>query len=545
MTQQFNRFPPAVPDSASIGIAPTLPEIAALCGLCAFYEIAFAFFGADAYVPTGLAGPLILVAALGYGCWQMLRADRRSIWTPLFWFRLSTSAYFGFGTYSVFVVNGVTRVYMETFHRFYDDEVFRLNRLVALSVVLVLITARIVVQVRMRSNRAAQESLDPETMERAIDRLRIVGLVFLGLGTFVTFAIKIPYDFGWITYEWPGSIVNLSRMTMLSIFMLTLWCLERSPKHLPFVGLLTCIELVTQLILFTKSGVLITLVMFLLAFVWHRTNVLRMTAIAVALVGAFLALQPIVTYARDTLEQRYGAATVGFEQRLEILSSYFGSEAAVDNSDEVGRGWTRISYVNAATFVIRQYDIGRPADWPSLLPAVFVPRLFWPEKPIMSDVGVDIYELGTGRRTSAMGAGLFADAYWAMGWLGVLVYLPVYGAILGGFTVMTLGLLRQGLWHYFPVILTAMLMGFRTDGHYLTDVAGASVILCGMYAVITVLDFFIRGKAASPPQNRPAPFADSPSSALHIRHRDPGARHQAQMAPRRPSPPGPGQRNGF
>ncbi len=234
-----------------------------------FYEFVDVVFGEDGYVAASLVGPLLLVAVLGYGGWRMLRADAKCIWTAMFWFRLSTATYFGLGTYSVYIVNSVTRMYLQTFHLFFESEVFRLNRLVAFSVLIVLIFSRIILIAQLHS-RLHQDTGGQSTEDQAaaMNRLKAMGITFLVMGMAVTYLIKLPYDFGFVQYEWPGSIVGLSRMTMLGIFMLALWSLERAPPMLPVIAGITALEMIVQLLLFAKSGIVMTLVMFLLAFLW-------------------------------------------------------------------------------------------------------------------------------------------------------------------------------------------------------------------------------------------------------------------------------------
>lgn len=479
-------------------IPPTLTEIAAVAGLCIYYELAFLLFDRDCFVTANLTGPLILVGALSYGAWQMLRAGGACLWTSLFWFRLSTAAYFGLGSYSVLIMNAATRMYIETFNQFFDDELFKLNQIVAACVLVTLIVARFVIKSRSSTLAAALAKAEVDPAQSA-NRLKLTGLVFLAVGTFVTYAIKMPYDFGWTTFEWPGSIVGLSRMTLVSIFMLTLWSLQSARWALPLITTFTALEMFAQLIMFTKSGPMLTLLMYLMGWLWHKLSVARMAAAGAAVLTLFVTLQPIVTYAREELETRYGNSPAGMEEREAILSSFFDGQSK-QTGDEVQRGWTRVTYVTTATYVIRQYDEGHPSDWPELLPAVFIPRFIWPEKPIISDVGQDLYELKTGRRGSAVGVGIFASIYYGGGWWGLVMLVPVYSLIIGLTTVMTFRLMLEGKWHYFPVMMLAMLMGFRADGHFLTDIAGGSVILVSMYAVITVLDRLMFGKA-SVPQN--------------------------------------------
>ena len=278
--------------------------------------------------------------------------------------------------------------------------------------------------------------------------------------------------------------------------MLTLWSLQRARRLLPFLTGLVVIEMIFQLLIFSKASVLMILIMYLLAFLWNKVTIKRALVCGAIVVVAYATLQPMVGYARHEIGLRYGANTqAGFGERLDILSSYFTSGPATGSAAELQGALSRISYVNVATFVIQQYDIGQPGDWPKLLPAVFIPRILWPEKPIITQIGVDIYELGTGRTSATFGAGVFADAYWAMGWWGVAIFMPVYGLILGVLTIMTARILRDGRWLFFPVVLMALRIGFRTDGHYISDVAGGTVIIVAYYVILYVLSVSLKSLA--------------------------------------------------
>lgn len=469
-----------------VSIAPTMSEVVGVTGVWLFYLMVHELLGREANLTASLVGPLALTTILGMGAWRMVRIDGKNVWTALFWFRLSTAIYFGLGTYAVFIANNITRLYLETFHQFFDDEIFKLNLVVSLSVAIVLATARIVIVALERSRRAGAARSGGEEADRT---LPLIGGAFLVIGLVITYTIKVPQDFGWTSGEWSGTIIGLSRLTMIGIFMLTLWSLERARWFLPVISMIAFVEMLLQLLLFAKAGIMMTLLLYLLAFLWRGVTLRRSVISAVVTIAVFTSIQPIVGYARHELEISQ-SAQAGFGRRLEILLSFASADTSWADGDEHQGTLLRISYVNAATFVIRQYDMGIPGEWPSLLPAVFVPRFFWPEKPIISDVGLDIYELGTGRRTSSAGAGVFADAYWAMGWWGVVVYMPVYGFILGLLSFTTVRLLREGRWVFFPVILLAMLMGTRADGHYITDVAGATTIITGMFVVLLVVERF-------------------------------------------------------
>lgn len=492
MTQPRVRYRPRLPRFRARGtsLAPSLLEILSHFGIVLFYIAAMVYradYGSGQLI-ANLIGPLAMTGILAVAAWRLLRADRRNIWTALFWFRLSTGAYFGFGTCVVFGVNYATRVYIESFYKFFDDEILKMNLVVSVSVVLVLGAARAAI---LLSGPQRVRQTAKQTQGQA---LLGVGMLFLVVGLSVNYGLKAPQDFGWTNSQIPSSILGFAQFTMLGIFMLTLWSLERARWFLPVITGIAAVEMVFQLLLFAKTGILMTLTLFLLAFLWRKITLVRAGVCAALIIGTYVVTTPLVSYSRAQLDAVHGRfAKIGFGPRFKILTSYDPAAAhAFAGGKEIQYALLRISYVNAATLVIAQYDDGAPGDWPELLPAVFVPRALWPEKPIISDVGRDIYELGTGRRSSFAGAGVFAEAYWAMGWWGVIVYMTIYGAILGVLTNLAARSLREGKWLLFPVVLMGLQIGFRTDGHYILDVAGAGVIVVWMYLILSFGDRLLR-----------------------------------------------------
>jgi len=230
-----------------------------------------------------------------------------------------------------------------------------------------------------------------------------------------------------------------------------------------------------------------------LAFLWDRVTITKLISAGTLVVAVYFILTPIVNHGRSEIALRYGSNTqAGLVERSEVLFEYFIIDPDLRQKDDIQGEFSRLSYVSASTFVIHLYDTGHPGDWPKILPAVFVPRLLWPEKPIVTNIGRDINELATGRRTSSVGAGVFADTYWAMGWLGVILFMSVYGIIIGGLTRFTFFVMRDERWIYFPVVLIALRQGLRTDGHYIADVAGNIIILAAMYVLLRIMDMSIK-----------------------------------------------------
>jgi hypothetical protein len=467
-------------------LKPTTLEIVVVCVLAGLYVAADTFIGGRSYSVLNIAGPITMSVILAWAAWSPTRTDGRHLWTPLFWFRVSTVVYFCIGTYLVFFIEASARTYLESLFWFFDADVFKLNLIVSVSVALVLLSARVGIHLSARV-LAQRDRRAP--FQEPEQNLIGVALPFLLIGFALNLAIKVPYDFGWLTVEVPGFLMNLTRLRFVGIFLITLWCLRERRGWLPVIVALVGLELFSQVLLFSKADFLLALILFLLAFLWNKVTIKSLAFSAALVVALFGGLQPIVAAGRYQLEQRYGSETqAGFVERYEIIREYVRSTAPFENGSEGSSALTRLSYVNGATLVIDRYDSGFPGDWPSLIPAVFVPRILWSDKPIITDIGRDIYELGTGRRTSQSGAGLFADAYWAMGWFGVALFMPIYGLILGLLTTTSARILHRGQWLYMPIVLMALRLGVRTDGHYLADVAGGTVILVATFGGLWLLE---------------------------------------------------------
>ncbi len=473
-------------------LIPTSQEIWAVVSLLAFYLAADDFFGSSSYLVVNTLGPLALTAILCYGGWLMVRSDGKNLWTALFWFRLSTAVYFGVGTIFVYIANDMTRLYMESFFRFSDEDVFKLNLIVTLSVILVLIMARITILAIKKSARRHRTKAIV-TKGGTEKGLFSAAVVFLAIGLTINYMFAIPYRMGWTSTTLPGSVMNLTKLIPVGVFFITLWGLRNARWLLPAIFGLVAVEMLFSLLMFMKGTMLLLLIMMSLAFLWDQVTLKKLLITGTIVLVAYFASKPIVDHARHEIELRYGANTqAGFGERLEIISEYFTAGQTAQTGEEVQSELSRLSYVNAATFIIHLYDSGQPSNWPKLIPAVFVPRFLWPEKPIITAIGMNIYELGTGNRGSSSGAGIFAETYWAMGWWGVIFFMSVYGVIIGVLTRFALGVMHDGRWLYFPVVLMALRYGMRTDGHYISDVAGALVILVALYILIRILDVFIK-----------------------------------------------------
>jgi hypothetical protein len=469
-------------------LLPKPAELLALLLLAGMYLGAEAVLGRESYGFVNMTGPLVLAAILGYGAWQTVAREPANVWVALFWFRVSTAVYFGLGTYAIFLVNTPTRLYMEAYFRFSDDQVFKLNVIVAVSALVVLGSARLLMK-SLIADKGRGKRREPARGGGTTRGLLPTGLAFLAVGLAIDYGFVVPYAMKWTDYTLPGSIMNLANLTPVGVFMITVSTLSSSGALLPAMLGVVLLQSLKALLLFEKTSLLKMLILFLLAFLWHRFTLRRGLAVAAILTAVYALSVPLVRYGRLEMARRYNDRNIATPaERLEILVSYLREGNVEEPGEEIQGAWSRISYVNQSALAISLYDAGWPGNTMANLPAVFIPRLLWPEKPIITKLGTDFNVLATGNEGSASSPGLFAEAYWNFGWLGIPIIMVPLGFIYGALSLYAAWVIRNGRWIYFPAVLLALIMGFRTDGVFVADVAGAGVILIAGHTLLLALE---------------------------------------------------------
>ncbi len=480
-------------------IAPAW-ELAGLGLLLAFYLLGDALFGDQGVAFLNLSGPFWLTAVLALGALRMVLLDASAIWTALFWFRISTGVYFGAGALVPLLASAETRQYLEAYFLFSGEQIAEVNLIVAAGCVLVLVTANVFQAIIGDGRPKLQSGRRYAQTGASGNETLAAGLLFLFLGSTIKYLFVVPYAFGLIDYTLPGAISALSNFDYAAVFFLTVWSRERARGAFPIVAAYVLFDMMIGVLMLAKTEVMTVLMVFLLAFLRRRMTVRRLGIVAAVVVFCFMALVPIVDQGRAELASRIQGGTLS--DRLEILSDVIGGRTSYRRATDVQEAAVRISYVNQATFAVSQYDMGNPGNSFSTVLAVFIPRFLWPDKPIVTDIGVQFNFAATGGATSASSPGLFAEAYWNFGWPGVVLLMIPLGIILAVLSRYALNIVHRELWLYFPAILLAMRIGFRTDGYFVADVVGGTVILVSLHLVLSLLDRFVLGMLRYPVTSR-------------------------------------------
>jgi hypothetical protein len=460
-------------------------ELVPLLLLLPLYGLAAMTQAHEFIVVVNVTGSCAVILILLFSCWRQLQQTPLAIWTPLVWFRLASAVYFGLGQLVPYVVNDATLVSLQEFDSFSDADILKLNIISDLGVICVLAGASIIgTGVRTTSS----------VRKPSADRNLNLALVFTFVGAILRYGLVVPYGFGYFEVI-PGVVFTLAKLYSAGLLLFLFAGLRRGGIVLIVAIALTALDLLISTLLFYKVEVLSTLVFTMLA-VWHHSPGFKKLAIAsLAITATYVALVPLVLYGRDEVIARYGSPTaaVPLEERLAIVQDYF-SPAEVRPEEATGGVQTslaRFSYVNVAARVVAWHDQGYIGDSLKNALIVFVPRIIWPEKPDISIIGTELYAALTGQTGSSVSAGLFAEAYWNLGWLGVPVTMLPYGILLGVLSRFSLAVTERGRWGFLPAVLGGLYIGFRVDGAYVIDIMGGGSIVLLFYAALFAPVFFL------------------------------------------------------
>jgi hypothetical protein len=273
--------------------------------------------------------------------------------------------------------------------------------------------------------------------------------------------------------------------------MVIFWGLENKRRELIILPIALAFgECVIGFFSMSKSVMLMPLVMVSIAFIYHHRSLLRISLFAGCFVYLFMFLSPVVSHVRDMNERYYdGAAQI--KDIPGLYWSYFTTGLESDQFADVEVGWMRLSFVNAGTFVINQYDHGMVGDSYRYWKIVWIPRIIYPDKPIITDVGRELSYAANGNYDSSSSAGLAPEAYWNGGWplsISIAIFL---GLVFGLWTIYSYEVIQRKAWHLFFVVLFGMRMALRVDGAFVSDILGPIALVVLAHIALELMNRFL------------------------------------------------------
>lgn len=445
---------------------------------------------------ASIAGPALLGLAAGVAGVQLLRRTPDAVWTPYAWFLLAVVAFYSVGPL-VYPLGGTDAHRLSSaIFNVTPYQLVRTNLLDAVGILSVLVGFRIVLGMilgwsQSQSRRLRHGAVRPEA----------VALVFIILGGGLQYLVTLPARFGMTKVVVPGVIGSLSHLNLLGIALLAyIVARGKGSWRIPLVVLWT-LQVTVSLLLFSKLELLLSLALpALAAFAGHR-RIRRLVLWALLIVMVYLAVPQLVLYGRYRIYSDAGAIDrAGLVQRAEILREWFarGMPSPDKRSSGPSTGWARLNYAPEQAFAMKRYDDGYPGSTLRNIGVVLMPRILWPDKPVTTDLGVDFYQLVTGRRSTHLGLGIFGEGYWDFGWAGVVGLGLVTGIVFALISGLAVGWMRRRSFAYLPSVLLGIQMGVAgTTENFVNSVLGTGAIF-GAYAVASwfVVELVVRHRGS-------------------------------------------------
>jgi len=444
--------------------------------------------------------PIALLAASGLYVYKAVTAQAALFWTPAVMFGAHTMIFKGLGPLVHLFGNEDTqdKLFRYAF-TISERELLGTNLLNCVATVSVLIGISFAVK---KVGVISPRSLVLFSKSQQYDVPRIAA-VFILVGLFLRYALVLPYQFGTIDVVIPGVLVKMSDMSVLGVALAGYVAISKSGSRWRLIfWCLLVLQLFTSLLEFSKSAVVLSLLLPALGTYLAHRNPARLLGWLLVVVVFFGLMQPYVSYGRNSILEASGSidnATI--VERLKIASEFLSGQGfqRVAGVTQQQSGWLRISYAGQQAFAMSARENGVQFDSLSNVWMSFIPRAVWPSKPITGGHGIRFYELVTGRSHSRTGITVYADLYWNFGWAGLIASCFVLGGFFGKISEHVYVWLSTEQFLYYPAIFVVLDMVMRGMNSWIAKGIFGALPLFFFVLMLTAMlgrvRFFRRGNA--------------------------------------------------
>lgn len=421
---------------------------------------------------------------LGAGCLWILFQMRRVglaqvILTPIAWFLAVCAVYYGVGPLIYIYGNAMSLARLHSFYAVDQQALWRTNLLNVVSIALILFFFS--VGMRVTWLRPFKAYGHDRVLSKTAYIFACIGILF----TVLTVGLRLYKGDAFLM---PGIFFTLARCTHTSLFLSTLLYFRgRRDIRILFLGMTVLVGFFAFTSLMKQNIIEFAMMLFFGIFL-AAPSARKLVIAACAVVAVFPALHTITTYARIMIWTQ-GANRASTADLVRAFSDVEGIDAITQANVGNQGSWQRISSAPVQAFAMDSFDRGQPGSTFGTALWAFVPRLIYPDKPIITQGDV-FTTLVKGRAVGGgTGAGYFGEAYWNKGWPGVLLMSVFVGMLLAVFTQFNSNMVLTGNYQYFAVAFMTLASGYRADD-WLVAVTFNSIPLMIVLYILT--DFITR-----------------------------------------------------
>lgn len=429
-------------------------------------------------VPIYFCAVLILLAV------RVLKEMPDALWSAVFWFPVQAAVFYGFGPL-VEIYGNMTTQFSLAVHALAVDEIelFRAHKLSTTGIACVLLAFYIHYLFRPNAWTHIERSMASNVS------LAFLGILSVLLGGVFKYLVLLPSLWGLSTLTVAGVLSVLGNLIDLGFAILAFVIANGGRQHRLFFWLFWPLHLVLSLLTFSKTAVVLAMLLPLLGgyLARRRRGRLLFGLLVIALVYAFL--QPFVHYGRSEVYAISGTINhAGYGKRAQILQQYIVSDDKTLNTDasrdERQGWWTRLNFAGPQAKAMALYDSGDANPTLGRAWMYFVPRAIWSNKPIMVGPGKEFNRMVTGNQgaNSFLALSIYGDLYWQYGWPGVIIGSLLIGLILAELASQSVRVVRERNFIMLPVAFMALEMALLGPNKYvLNGVIGPLPIYLAFY----------------------------------------------------------------
>jgi hypothetical protein len=449
--------------------------------------------------------PAILAVVLLWFAYKRIKLDKYLFWCPLSWFLLGAAISFGYGSLAWYHGNIYTLSRMKSLYSPNDNDILQTNILNSFSVMCVVVGYMIGIKFFLKFNKSIRYS--DLTAYKLKSLIKVLLFIFLPF----EFFIDLPYLYGLSTFIVPGFLLQLSKIGHIIVFLLCyLWGRGLRQYRIYSIAFI-CFLFFMALPGFGKGDMLMPIVSATIGYFWATKRLKNLfIGVAVIFILLFTVVAPISGIGRN-LTFGQGHANVPVSQRIELAYSFFANlvtDPVLTISEALGTSiagyggnfWTRESFNNVQSYLMNAYDRGQPGYSLDKWFIALVPRIIWPEKPVITNVGLELDALVKNRETNSSLAPTFnGEAYWNGGWWMVTFVSLVIGIQFAQFAVFSKKYLQQNDLRFLYVAIFGISFGLTIESWVVPKYVGGYITVWVMWFIIRRATPYGSGRVVSRP----------------------------------------------
>jgi len=472
------------------------------------------------YLLMILMVPTIYFFGSMYTFFLMVRSG--SVMVPVAWFILGTGVFFGLG-----VVSGGLHVHPWADKLFGNDLTYlvNVNILNSSSVLIILSVVYAVLRYTSNNDYAANKYAKKIKQSDLIKFFNYIALIAFAGVTLKLIFFPIAEDLLLRSF-----IDKVYFFVPVSLLLLGILWREINLATKLIAGLVFIMAITNGLLGLSKLDVITTLLAFIVGTLVIHHSLKSIVIYFSAVILVYIMISPIVTYGRAHVD--YNAQHNSLLDRVNIMtelaSKYIKSEElsvhpsytldkksgvfiaknqTVDLDEEiklkkqVKNIGMRLDVASIQGYLINEYNAGQRGESLDKFWAILIPRIFWQEKPIMTNnagkLNAQYYGGGRGTELSAIAPTYVAEAYWNYGLTGVLMVSLYLGLIIGWFSNLASKFLSEPKSGYFLIAFPAIITFAHVESWVVPTYIGGLgilVVILLAYQMLFFINNLIRSK---------------------------------------------------